>query len=108
MPSETDGAANTCGGPIAARAVYAGLLALDPVLLLRGNLRASDHLLDWRCLGVNFDEQHGHRLASMKLLLETCLVTPTLPILSIATVFCRLNDTERQMSLEEACNYEVS
>ncbi|CDS42050.1 expressed protein [Echinococcus multilocularis] len=44
----------------------------------------------------------------MKVFLEACLVTPTLQILSIATVSCSLNDTELQMSLEEACNYEAS
>ncbi|VDM30885.1 unnamed protein product [Hydatigera taeniaeformis] len=78
------------------------------VLLPPEDPRAIDCPMGWRCLEVNFDEQHGRYLAFKKLLVEACPVPLNRPIVSIATVFRRLNGSEGQMSLEELCNYEVS
>ena len=78
------------------------------VLLPPEDPRAIDCPMGWRCLEVNFDEQHGRYLAFKKLLYEACPLPSSRPILSIATVFRRLNGSEGHMSLEELCNFEVS
>uniref|UniRef100_A0A5K3EG74 DH domain-containing protein n=1 Tax=Mesocestoides corti TaxID=53468 RepID=A0A5K3EG74_MESCO len=77
------------------------------VLLPPDDPRALHCPLNWRCLEVNFDEQKGRYLAFKKLLHETCPV-PAKPVISIATVFRRVNGSEADMSPAELCQFEAT